>query len=269
MQTRSLATVIVLAAVLVLGVPGAAAGQADRTDLRPPAVPLVLVDPYFSIWSPADKLTDANTIHWTEAPHRLTSLIRVDGVVYRLMGAEPEGVPALEQRGLRVNPTTVSYRFEGAGVRVGLSFLTPLLPEDLMVFSRPVTYLTWRVGSADGREHDVQIYYDNRAELVVYAPYLEPFGLVPIEAMACGTPVVAVAEGGTKESVMDKETGILTVRSEGVFAEAVSSLLKDDKRRETIGKRAVEVVRDFWTLEHAGKRMLDHLNLAIVASDER
>jgi glycosyltransferase involved in cell wall biosynthesis len=117
-------------------------------------------------------------------------------------------------------------------------------------------------------DQDLLSFY-NMAKLVVYAPYLEPFGLVPIEAMACGTPVVAVAEGGTKESVVDKETGILTSRSEGIFAQAVSDLLRDDKRRETMGRRAVDVVHGFWTLEQAGKRMLDHLNRAVAASDER
>lgn len=109
----------------------------------------------------------------------------------------------------------------------------------------------------------------NMAKLVVYAPYLEPFGLVPIEAMACGTPVVAVAEGGTKESVLDKETGMLTERSEGVFAEAVSVLLRDGERRESMGKRAVKVVNDHWTIEHAGKRILEHLERAIVESEAR
>jgi hypothetical protein len=147
--------------------------QSQPLNLRAPAVPLVAVDPYFSIWSPADKLTDAATMHWTEAPHRLTSLIRIDGKPYRIMGDEPKDIPALNQTRVQIMPTTVTYTFEGAGVRVNLAFMNPLLPEDLMVFSRPVTYLTWQVNSLDGKEHDVQVYYDNTAELVVNNPRTE------------------------------------------------------------------------------------------------
>src|SRR5208282_4754225 len=77
--------------------------------LRPPAVPLVAHDPYFSIWSPADKLNGADTVHWTGKPHRLQSQIRIDGVSYRVMGAEPQDRPALEQKNLRLLPTRTIY----------------------------------------------------------------------------------------------------------------------------------------------------------------
>src|SRR5512147_2829612 len=86
----------------------------EAAPFRPPAVPLVAVDPYFSIWSPADKLTDADTMHWTGAPNRLTSLVRIDGKSFRVMGKEPADLPALEQKELRILPTTVTYAFEGA-----------------------------------------------------------------------------------------------------------------------------------------------------------
>lgn len=49
----------------------------------------------------------------------------------------------------------------------------------------------------------------NQAALCVYAPVDEPFGLVPLEAMACGTPVVAVGEGGVVESIVHERTGLL------------------------------------------------------------
>ena len=52
----------------------------------------------------------------------------------------------------------------------------------------------------------------NKAKMVVYAPYCEPFGLVPLESMSCGTPVVGVGDGGVKETVINGKTGILTGR---------------------------------------------------------
>ena len=61
--------------------------RAEGNKLVPPATPLVACDPYFSIWSPADKLTDEDTTHWTGKPHRLASLVRIDGKAYRVMGA--------------------------------------------------------------------------------------------------------------------------------------------------------------------------------------
>ena len=61
---------------------------------RPPAVPLLTIDPYFSLWSMADKLTREFPRHWTGNNHSLTGLIRVDGKAYRFIGPQPEDVPA-------------------------------------------------------------------------------------------------------------------------------------------------------------------------------
>lgn len=57
------------------------------TQLRMPAVPLVVSDPYISIWSPYDRLTDGATAHWTGDEKPLEGLLRVDGKTYRFMGA--------------------------------------------------------------------------------------------------------------------------------------------------------------------------------------
>ena len=143
---------------------------APASSLRPPAVPLIAIDPYFSVWSCADHLTDDVTRHWTGTPQALASLIRIDGQSYRLMGNEPQDTPALPQVGLRVLPTRTIYDFQGPAVRVTLTFMRPALPEDLDAMARPVTYLTWEVRSVDGRAHAVSIYDDTSAALAVNRP---------------------------------------------------------------------------------------------------
>lgn len=62
------------------------------TALRLPSVPLVVSDPYFSIWSPYDKLTDGDTRHWTNDEKPLEGLLRVDGKTYRFMGSSERSV---------------------------------------------------------------------------------------------------------------------------------------------------------------------------------
>ena len=173
-----LSAALIAVALILTSIPCATAGAADPSrasgsnekPLRPPSVPLVACDPYFSIWSPADRLTDAETVHWTGKPHRLHSLVAVDGKAYRLMGAEPADVPALPQTAVTVLPTRTICEFRNAEVQVTLTFMTPMLPEDLDVLSRPVTYLTWEVRPADGKEHAVAVYYDHSAEITVNTP---------------------------------------------------------------------------------------------------
>jgi Glutaminase A six helical-hairpin domain/Domain of unknown function (DUF5127)/Domain of unknown function (DUF4964) len=138
--------------------------------LRPPAVPLVACDPYFSIWSPADKLTDADTVHWTGKRQGLASLIRIDGRAFRLMGTEPASIPSLPQTRLDVFPTRTIYTFEGSGVALTLTFLTASLPESIDLLSRPVTYLTWECRSTDGKDHTIEAYFDAGSELAVNTP---------------------------------------------------------------------------------------------------
>lgn len=59
-----------------------------QTDLRLPSVPLVINDPYISIWTPYDKITDGMPQHWTGAEKTLLGLLRVDGTTYKFMGSE-------------------------------------------------------------------------------------------------------------------------------------------------------------------------------------
>ncbi|MGE0463950.1 MAG: glycosyltransferase, partial [Vicinamibacterales bacterium] len=109
------------------------------------------------------------------------------------------------------------------------------------------------------REDDLVRLY-NEAVLVAYAPVREPFGLVPLEAMACGTPVVAVAEGGIPESVIDGRTGLLTGRDPRAFAAAIDRVIADAGLAKQYGDEGRAHVSREWTWERAAARLEAHLS---------
>lgn len=143
---------------------------AQSTSFRAPAVPLVTVDPYFSIWSFADHPANDWPRHWTGANQALALLIRLDGQAYRVIGRSPRNVPIMSLRETKVLPMRTIYEFAQNGVDLTLTFTTPLLPHEMNLVARPATYVSWQVKASDGKEHAVSIYFDNSAELVVHTP---------------------------------------------------------------------------------------------------
>jgi len=87
------------------------------------------------------------------------------------------------------------------------------------------------------------------ADAVVCVPWYEPFGIVPLEAMACGVPVVATAVGGQIDSVVHGVTGLhVPARAPAALADALTTLLEDpDRRRELgrAGRRRAQRLYDF------------------------
>ncbi|HWD38743.1 MAG TPA: DUF4965 domain-containing protein [Fimbriimonas sp.] len=145
-------------------------GPTREASFRPPAVPLIVHDPYFSVWSVTDQLSEGTTRHWTGAEQPLVSLARIDGRTFRLMGHPAQVPDALPQERLMVTPTQTVYEFAGAGVSITLRFTTPVLLDNIEVLSRPATYLTWKVRATDGKSHDVTVYFSADARLAVNKP---------------------------------------------------------------------------------------------------
>jgi len=94
-----------------------------------------------------------------------------------------------------------------------------------------------------------------RSIATVCAARLEPFGLTPIESMACATPVVAFREGGFRESVVDGETGILVDPTIDGLAEAISTLASNPELVERMGARGREEVTHRWTWSRTGDQV--------------
>lgn len=146
-------------------------------DFRAPAVPLITCDPYFNVWSFADRLYDDTPRHWTGQRQFMTGVITVDGVHYRFLGrVNPDSAryrtepPVIEQKSVEIRPMTTEYVFEGDKIKLTVRFLTPLILTDLSLMSRPVSYIDYSVESADGAAHDISVYIDVSAEMCVNTP---------------------------------------------------------------------------------------------------
>ncbi len=121
--------------------------------LRYPAVPLIAIDPYFSVWS-HDEINQVTPHHWTGNPNTMVGIVRIDGEEFRFLGVAPNSV-AIPQVSLDVDVFTTTAVFENEQIRLIARFTSPLLIEDLYYASRPVSYLHLSWESLDGQDHVV------------------------------------------------------------------------------------------------------------------
>jgi phosphoheptose isomerase len=101
------------------------------------------------------------------------------------------------------------------------------------------------------RGRDVLKYYYSAADVFVTTPWYEPFGITPLEAMACGTPVIGANVGGIKFTVRDGETGYLVPPDDpDLIAERIVHLFRQPRLMSLFRRQAIKRANDLFTWEH-------------------
>jgi glycosyltransferase involved in cell wall biosynthesis len=123
-----------------------------------------------------------------------------------------------------------------------------LLKETLAMFRvRPKVKQIIRDHSGVGVSDKDLIAAYNKAKIVLCLARSEPLGLTPLEAMSCQVPVIAVAEGGHKETVIDGVTGYLIKRDANALFDKIKIVLSDDDLAKKIGKSGRESILRNWS----------------------
>lgn len=99
----------------------------------------------------------------------------------------------------------------------------------------------------------------NLSRVVLALGVREPFGLIPIEAMSCSVPVIAVDEGGYKETVVDGATGFLVKKDSKIIVNKIMYLLNNQNIASEFGKNARKTVEEKWSWEVSSKKMISAL----------
>ncbi len=133
--------------------------------MRMPAVPLITVDPYFSVWSEDVLLMKKAPVHWTGKPNNLVGTVCVDGKVWRFLGKSD--ADAMEQVSTDADAFSTVAIYEAGGIRLTAKFTSPMLIEELYYASRPVSYLKLSYESLDGAAHEVTAKISCSEELVL------------------------------------------------------------------------------------------------------
>jgi D-inositol-3-phosphate glycosyltransferase len=95
------------------------------------------------------------------------------------------------------------------------------------------------------------------ADAVVCVPWYEPFGIVPLEAMACGVPVIASSVGGLVDTIVHGETGLhVPPRRPDMVVAAARQMLADADMRKRLGRAGVRRARDRFGWDAVAKATL-------------
>lgn len=117
------------------------------------------------------------------------------------------------------------------------------------------------------RGGDALRYFYSAADVFVSSPWYEPFGITPLEAMACGTPVIGSAVGGIRYTVVDGETGFLVPpRDPDAIAACAARLFRDEELRQQLARNGMARVREKFQWSDVAARLDSLYDRAIATS---
>ena len=108
--------------------------------LRAPSIPLITIDPYFSVWAPNEKINFKETQHWTGAKNDIRGFVVIDGEEYSFLGYY-RNAKKINQTSIEIDALSTKCTFENDKIKLCVRFMTPLLPNDLNLLTRPVSYM--------------------------------------------------------------------------------------------------------------------------------
>ncbi len=161
--------------------------------LRAPAVPLITVDPYFSVWSADSMINHSKTEHWTGKGNSIIGTVNIDGEKLLFLGYHRD-IKKIKQVSLDIDALSTTAVFENEKIVLKVQFVSPLLPDDYRLLTRPVSYLEIGCEYKDGKEHDVKINIAASEELCLDEPnnievVTEELKFGNITAMKMGNPI--------------------------------------------------------------------------------
>ena len=169
--------------------------------LRAPSVPLIAIDPYFSVWSPADQLTDTTTKHWSGKQNTITGTLYIDGVGYRFMDDDYTPCDNMEQISLEWTAMTTTYLFQAAGIQLTVRFFSPVFADDLLLLSRPVSFMELTAISVDGQEHSLRAEVQVSEEICLNLPRELP---VDMQEVSMPGDLATIRMGSKKQAVLGR-----------------------------------------------------------------
>ncbi|MBO4216521.1 MAG: DUF4965 domain-containing protein [Clostridia bacterium] len=169
--------------------------------MRAPAVPLITVDPYFSIWSKDENLTYTETVHWTGSEMPVFGYLNIDGERFAFLGFDRDA-KKLPQKSLSVSALTTEAVYATEKIEFRAKFTSTLFLDDPKLMSRPVSYVALSYRSLDGKKHVV------KAEMYVREAICQnTLGDHPIVIEQVGIEGIPTVKMGNEEQEILKKSG--------------------------------------------------------------